>query len=124
MKVVPINQNVPLNKNGYNDNIKFHVLSERIMNISGFHCTYKQWVMCVGITSTVSLNILIDKDNQGKIFVSDDDLMIPYDFQGDIIRHGKDANIVSKKVQQVVYEILLDLTDYGIIEGWNYGDYI
>lgn len=122
--ITKINQNVPLNDRGYNKNIKFHIVDEKIMNYCGFHRTYNQWVLCIGITSTISLNILIDSDFSGKIFVSDDDLMIPYDFQGDIIKNGSKASVVSKKTQKIVYNVLSELTDYKIISGWNYGDYI
>ena len=122
--MVKINKDVPLNKNGQNSNIKFHILDVSIMQSYGFGYTYGQWIYNIGLTDSISLNITITDNNDGQIDILDDTFLQPYDFQSMIMSKGNNAPSVAKTVQKKVYEIMEGLSYYGIISGWNYGDYI
>ena len=125
MKVIEINDDVPKDKRGQNKNIKFHVVDKETMNDCGFGLTYGEWIMCIGLTDTISFNLKIGNDEEvGIINILDDDFLQPYDFQAMIIKDGNKAPSLAKKVQNDVYMIMCNLSANGIISGWNIGDYI
>ena len=125
MKTIEINDNVPKDERGQNKNIKFHVVDKEIMNTCGFGLTYGEWIMCIGLTDTISFNLKISDDEEiGIINILDDDFLQPYDFQGMILDKGDKAPSLAKKVQNKVYMIMCYLSANGIISGWNIGDYI
>lgn len=119
-----INNNVPLDERGQNKNIKFHILDEETMKSYGFSHSYGEWIYNLGITNTISLNIIITDDEEGRIDILDDDFLQPYDFQSMIINNGDKAPNVAKTTQKKVYNIMENLVYSGIISGWNKGDYI
>ena len=109
MKAIEINNNVPKDKRGQNQNIKFHVVDKEIMNACGFGLTYGEWIMCIGLTDTISFNLKISDDEEiGIINILDDDFLQPYDFQGMILDKGDKAPSLAKKVQNKVYMIKND----------------
>ena len=125
MKAIEINDNVPKDERGQNKNIKFHVVDKETMNDCGFGLTYGEWIMCIGLTDTISFNLKISNDEEiGIIDILDDDFLQPYDFQGMILDKGDKASSLAKKVQNKVYMIMCNLSANGIISGWNIGDYI
>ena len=124
MKAVKINKDVPLDSKGNNENIKFRIIKEDAMKACGFGHTYGKWIYSLGITDTISLNITINDDCSGEIQILDEDFMQPYDFQGMILEKGDKTNATALTVQKRVYSILNDFSFMGIINGWNYGDYI
>ena len=125
MKAIEINDNVPKDKRGQNQNIKFHVVDKETMNDCGFGLTYGEWIMCIELTDTISFNLKISDDEEiGIIDILDDDFLQPYDFQGMILDKGDKAPSLTKKVQNKVYMIMCYLSANGIISGWNIGDYI
>lgn len=122
--MIKINKDVPLDERGQNANIKFHLIDVSLMKLYGFGYTYGKWLFNVGLTDTISMNVSISDDCKGSIDILDDDFLQPYDFQSIIINKGKDAPSVAKTVQKKVYKIMEGLSYYGIISGWNVGDYI
>jgi len=122
--MIKINKDVPLDERGQNKNIKFHILDEETMKSYGFGHSYGEWIYNLGITDTISLNIIITDDEEGRIDVIDDDFLQPYDFQSMIINMGDKAPNMAKITQKKVYEIMEGLVYGGIISGWNVGDYI
>ena len=122
--MIKINENVPLDERGHNKNIKFHILDKDTMKAYGFGHTYGEWIYSIGITDTISLNIIINDDSEGRIDILDDDFLQTYDFQSMIINNGDKANNVAKTTQKKVYNIMENLVYGGIISGWNKGDYI
>ena len=113
-----------LDEQGQNANIKFHILDDEIMKSYGFGHTDGQWVFCVGITDTISLNIVIYDDCKGRIDIVDDDFLQTYDFQFIILRNNAKIPNIAKITQKKVYDIMCNLVDCGIISGWSRGDYI
>lgn len=119
-----INNDVPLDERGQNKNIKFHILDDETMKSYGFGHSYEEWIYNLGITDTISLNIIITDDCEGRIDVLDDDFLQPYDFQSMIMNDTNKVNNVAKTVQKKVYTVMENLVYGGIISGWNVGDYI
>ena len=115
-----INREVPLNENHQNSNIEFHILDEKIMNSYGFyHTCYGEWIFCKGLGETISMNIKICDNCVGFIDILDDDFLQVYDFQ-----EYAEKNDFAKSIQKKVYDVMTELTEVGIISGWNVGDYI
>lgn len=112
---------------GQNKNILFHIKDIDIMNVCGFrHLTStKEWYFCESMGENISINITISDDNEkGKIDVLDDLFFQPYDFQEFIMRLKNNAPKKALYVQKELYQIMDSFKTFGIIEGWEWGDYI
>lgn len=112
-----------VNEFGNNKNIKFHVVDKDIMESCGFKKLKDgTWCFCKGITHRISFNVTIKKDDNGYIDILDNDWLQPYDFQA-FIMNGN-PNEVAIKVQKEVYQWMDSFKTFGIIEYWEWGDYI
>lgn len=113
-----------VNELGMNSNIKFHILSENAMKMCGFGfiSSDNRWYFYKGITEHISLEVTIESDETGKIEVLDNYWLRPYDFQT-MIESGNPSK-VAVDVQKEVYMWMNSFSLFGIIEGWEWGDYI
>ncbi len=112
-----------LDEKGQNKNLRFHVVDEYFMKSVGFNHTHDFWILCDSI-NTVSITIKITDDDIGTIDVMDDDFCQPYDFQQMILEKGDDAPSSAIKIQHKLYIILDSMKTFGILEGWEWADYV
>ena len=112
-----------VDKRGQNKNLRFHVINEHIMKSIGFNHTHDFWILCDSV-DTVSINIKITDDGIGTIDVLDDEFCQPYDFQQMILEKGDNAPTLAIKIQHKLYTILDSMKTFGILENWEWGDYI
>lgn len=122
--MININTDIPLNEDGQNKYIKFYILDDKTMKAHGFCYSHGRWSCSINLQNDITLFISIFDDLSGKIDVIDDSFMQPYDFQMMIIRNGDKAPKVAFDVQNKVYDVMKELSDYGIISAWTVGDYI
>lgn len=113
-----------VDEKGQNKNLKFHVVDKDIMRNLGFRHTGNTWVFCEGIDPEISINIRITDDCVGTIDVLDDDFCMPYDFQDMIQRCRNKAPSVAIEVQHRLYSILDSMKTMGVLENWEWGDYV
>lgn len=114
-----------LTKHGNNANIKINVLPKEEMRKIGF-TDYREgyWYLCKRLTSDISFNLDVCKTDSSdwRIDVLDENFCQPYDYQYYLSKENPPQ--VAVKVNDMVEEIMLMLTTYGIVEGWKPGDYI
>ena len=114
-----------LTKHGNNANIKINVLPEEEMRKIGF-TDYREgyWYLCKRLTSDISFDLSVNKEDSSdwRIDVLDENFCQPYDYQYYLSKGNPPP--VAVKVNDMVEEIMLMLTTYGIVEGWKPGDYI
>lgn len=119
-------QDVRLNKNGLNANIKAHILPDDKMYQLGFtDCSKNVWYFheCWGDIE-ISFNVRIPKDNPKdlKIDVLDEYFLQPYDYQY-ILSRIPDQK-VALMVKNRVNKCMTHLIDGGVLSGWKVGDYL
>lgn len=122
MHCFPIKE-TEIDENGQNKNLRFHIIDESLMRSVGFKHTYNFWILCNSINN-VSIIIEITDDEIGTINVLDDDFCQPYDFQKMIADYGDNAPSLAIKIQYELYSILDSMKTFGILEGWEWGDYV
>ena len=122
MKVWEI-KDTKVDERGQNKNLRFHIVDKNIMRKVGFEHTDGFWILreCL---NHVSVNIKISDDEVGEIDVLDDEWLQPYDFQYMIQNRGDDAPQTAKEIQKKLYSILDVMKTFGILEGWEWGDYV
>lgn len=122
-------------RTGLNKNIKFSCLSNKQMKKAGFTFNeeYKVWDKVINIKFPqipyytdleISLLISVSADNEAlnNIQVIDDEFGQPYDYQYMLMKDP--TFLLGLIVQQQVEIEMHKLVRYGIISGWNEGDYI
>lgn len=119
-------EDVELDENGLNANIKTHILPDDKMREIGFtDADYSAWYFCKYWGDIdVSFNVRIEKDkpNSLRIDVLDEAFLQPYDYQY-LLR--RDPNFkVAKLVKSRVDKCMTYLIDNGILSGWQVGDYL
>ena len=112
-----------VNERGQNKNLRFHIVDKDIMRKVGFEHTDGFWILCE-CSNDVSVNIKISDDEVGEIDVLDDEWLQPYDFQYMIQSRGDYAPQTAKEIQKKLYSILDAMKTFGILEGWEWGDYV
>ena len=112
-----------VDERGQNKNLSFHIIDSHLMESVGFKHTHDFWILCDSI-NTVSINIKITDDEIGTIDVLDDDFCQPYDFQQMILEKVDNAPTLAIKIQHKLYTILDSMKTFGILEGWEWGDYV
>lgn len=80
--------------------------------------------MTSGFYACVSINIKIMDDCIGTIDILDDYFCQPYDFQAMIGTMGENAPETAIKIQYKLYSILDSMKTFGILENWEWGDYV
>lgn len=124
-----INFDVPTDETGQNENIKGVIFPEEEMHKYGFRYIKGTdnhpggyWCMLKNLISDISLTVNIYPTGAVKIDVLDESFLQPYDFQHLI---KEDFQITMPyKVLILVRGEMLKLKEAGIIQGWNYEDYI
>lgn len=131
MQSYEINTNVPFDEKRQNANIHFHLKDPSIMSNYGFFHHHSSssniedfWMLAREINSEICIFIKITDREQGEINCIDTYFEQPYDFQSMIIEKGDFAPATAIAVQCTLYRILYSLKEQGIIDGWNWGDYI
>ena len=122
MKVYEIKES-EVDERGQNKNLCFHIIDEYLMKSVGFNHTHDFWILCDSI-DTVSINIKITDDGIGTIDVLDDEFCQPYDFQQMILEKGNNAPTLAIKIQHKLYTILDSMKTFGILENWEWGNYV
>ena len=112
-----------VDERGQNKNLRFHIIDPHLMESVGFKHTYDFWILCDSI-DTVTINIKITDDEIGTIDVLDDEFCQPYDFQQMILEKGDDAPKMAIEIQRKLYTILDSMKTFGILEGWEWADYV
>lgn len=123
-------------KNGTNAKIKFNRLSDDEMKKLGFWDGYKhdlnRWVKVEEIPGMqdVSFNVEIPKENSDaelNINVIDEAFCQPYDWQYYMYRAMENGITIPKRlviVKDYCIKRMHELTDAGLLYGWEEGDYI
>lgn len=127
------NEEVKINSNGVNAEIKAHILSDEGMKAIGFTNYYKpNWSFCRPIKFPqtkryrgfdISFNVSIPKDGSDiRIDVLDEDFCQPYDYQHMLNKDPKfkPALITLKQVE----EYMEYLQSKGVLSGHVKGEYI
>ena len=122
MHCFPIKE-TKIDENGQNKNLRFHIVNESLMRSVGFRHTHNFWILCDSM-DTISINIKITDDEIGTINVLDDYFCQPYDFQLMISEKGDNAPSSAIEIQHKLYMILDSMKTFGILEGWEWGDYV
>ena len=122
MHCFPIKE-TEIDENGQNKNLRFHIVDESLMRSVGFRHTYNFWILCDSI-DRISINVKITDDEIGTIDVLDDYFCQPYDFQMMIAQSGDKAPKTAVEIQHKLYTILDSMKTFGILEGWEWGDYV
>lgn len=119
-------QDVKLDENGLNANIKAHILPDEKMRQLGFTDRNKNvWYFheCWGDIE-ISFNVRIPKDNPKdlEIDVLDENFLQPYDYQYILSRipDQKVALMVKNRVDRCMTRLI----DGGVLSGWKVGDYL
>lgn len=120
-----INKDVPIRENGQNANIKpYSNLTKKALEEYGFkNIESEKYTLHKMLTPDIMFYINIDfSKNIVNIDVLDDFFLKPYDYQTLLSQPNvlKTAYIVHEKIQ----EIMKNLLDNKIIEGYNLNDYI
>lgn len=124
MKCYPIKvEGIDVDNEGQNENLRFHIIDNILMKNIGFNHTNNEWVLVDGIGS-ISINIVITDDLEGSINVLDCDFLQPYDFQEMIIEKGDNAPKLAIEIQYKLYTIFDSMKTFGVLEGWEWGDYV
>ena len=112
-----------VDERGQNKNLRFHIINEHLMESVGFKHTHDFWLLydCI---DCISINILIKDNGVGVIDVLDDEFCQPYDFQQMILEKGDNAPKMAIEIQRKLYTILDSMKTFGILEGWEWGDYV
>lgn len=121
-----INYDVPRNKAGQNSNIKLNPnLKEKTLLDFGFTKEpTSEFYMMSKLTSDISLNVEIDiETNNISIEVLDEDFLQPYDYQI-MLKNPNYVPKIAKIVHHKVQNLMKELIDSGIIEGYVENDYI
>lgn len=128
--MIEINTDVPLNKNGTNANIKFHILDESIMTRNRFRHIEDRWVFSchVPVMERLSLEIWYDlNEKELSIMVLDNRFGQPFDYLSYII------NDISHKIEppqdlvdikEFVEDKVLSIQKAKIFTGYKKGDLI
>ena len=114
---------VELDERGQNKNIKFHIVNEDIMKACGFNFTSDFQIYCETIDE-ISITIKIPENDKGESDVIDLNFCQPYDFQLMIMKSKNKAPKFAILIQNELYQILDSCKTFGIIDGWEWGDYI
>lgn len=112
-----------IDERGQNKNLRYHIVDKDIMESLGFHHTGNVWMFCECI-GNIGIYIRITDDCTGTIDVLDDDFCMPYDFQYMIQKHKDKAPKVAIEVQYKLYSILDSMKTFGVLENWEWGDYV
>ena len=113
-----------VDENGQNKNFRFHIIDPHLMESVGFKHTYDFWILCDTVDKDIVIDIRITDNEVGTIDVWDANFCQPYDFQQMILEKGDNAPSSAIKIQHKLYMILDSMKTFGIIEGWEWGDYI
>lgn len=113
-----------VDENGQNKNLRFHIIDTHLMESVGFKHTYNFWILYDSVDEDITINIKITDNEVGTIDILDDNFCQPYDFQKMIYDLGDNAPFTAIKVQHKLYTILDSMKTFGILEGWEWGDYI
>ena len=117
---------------GNNADIKVHILDDGKMIDAGFisvHsnlCSDPYWYMCKKVYgsdfSDITFNMTIYTETDWKIDILDEAFCQPYDYQW--LLNRQNVPHAAYKVKNNVDAIMQQLIDFGIISGWEVGDYI
>jgi len=110
-------------ENGQNKNLRFNIVDDTLMKNIGFRHTDGLWLLSDGVDD-ILISIEITDDGVGKIDVLDTYFMQPYDFQKMIIEKGGLAPKTAIEIQLKLYIILDSMKTFGVLEGWEWGDYV
>jgi hypothetical protein len=113
-----------VDENGQNKNLRFHIIDSHLMESVGFRHIYNFWILCDSVDEDITINIKITDNEVGTIDILDDNFCQPYDFQKMIYDLGDNAPFTAIKVQHKLYTILDSMKTFGILEGWEWGDYV
>lgn len=127
-RVERINFNVPLRGDKvFNTNIKANILEGKKMLELGFKEYHWYWELRRDVTPVEGVSeimvLRIKKSNEDiDIYIYDNALNRKYDYQGQLYENEfhEYANRVHIKVQ----EVMMELVDCGVIEGYKKNDYI
>ena len=112
-----------IDERGQNKNLRYHIVDKDIMESLGFRHTGNVWMLreCIG---NIGIYIRITDDCIGTIDVLDNDFCQPYDFQYIIVILKNKTPKVAIEVQHKLYNILDSMKTFGVLENWEWGDYV
>ena len=112
-----------VDERGQNKNLRYHIVDKDIMESLGFRHISNVWMFCKCMNN-IGIYIRITDDCVGTIDVLDDYFCQPYDFQYMIQKYKDKAPKVAIEVQHKLYSILDSMKTFGILENWEWGDYV
>ena len=115
---------IKLNKHGNNAAIKYHILTEDKMKKACFRKTISGWYFFKPLDnrSRISYNLSIPFDEDGRIYILDEDFCQPYDYEY-LLEENPNFSLAQMIKAGAVYYTML-LQQRGILSGYTYGDYI
>lgn len=113
---------VEITQHGNNAAIKIHIKDKTTMKDAGFRKTDDGWFYSRRLHGSVTFSVTIKSETDWRIDVDDDDFGQPYDYQTYLANNPQ--HWYAKAIELYATAEMMFLKHYGIVTGWEEGDYL